>query len=187
MSQRDDGRCEELRKAFHGHDRHDQIRYIEEIRRARFSLCPRGLSPSSYRLYESMQLGRCPVVISDDWMPPDGPDWGRFAIFVRESEIRRLPEILPCERDRAEDRGRKAWEAWKEHFSWPRRWDYFLEHVLAFREQVPETPGYERLRAIWRSYAFRHRYQWTLSGRAMQLLVRRYRALIEKPVLEAHT
>jgi len=79
---RDDpeGLIEELPKTLHEHDENDQEAYIEAIRGAKFSICPRGISPSSYRLYESMQLGRCPVVVSDDWVPPDGPDWEEFVL-----------------------------------------------------------------------------------------------------------
>ncbi len=115
------GICEELRKQFHSHDHNDQQRYLKEIRNACFSLCPRGISPSSYRLYESMQLGRCPVVIADDWVAPPGPDWSRFALFVAESDTRCLPEMLARVADQAKGKGRLAWEAWQEFFSWPRR------------------------------------------------------------------
>jgi hypothetical protein len=181
MSGVDKGQCEELRKAFHSHDARDQSRYIDEIRGARFSLCPRGLSPSSYRLYESMQLGRCPVVISDDWIAPNGPDWERFAIFVPESKIDQLPAILAREADHSEVRGRSAWAAWNEYFSWPRRWCYFLEQILDFQASTTGRPGYKGLQEIWRSHAFRQRYNWTLTGRAKQLLARRFRLLVENP------
>jgi hypothetical protein len=182
LSQTGQGTCLELRKGFHSHDEDDQRRYIQEIRKACFSLCPRGLSPSSYRLYESMQLGRCPVVISDDWVRPAGPDWDKFTIFVRETEIRRLPEILLREAREAEGRGRLAYQAWQEFFSWPRRWTYFLHQVIRFHESNPHIYGFGELRDIWGGRAFRRRYGWTLSGRAKGLAIRKVRAFVDRAI-----
>lgn len=36
-----------------------------------FSLCPRGYRPSSFRLYEALQLGTIPIIIWEDekWLP----------------------------------------------------------------------------------------------------------------------
>ena len=174
------GTCEELRKAFHDHDEHDQTRYIAEIRGAYFSICPRGLSPSTYRLYESMQLGRCPVVISDDWRPPEGPDWKEFAIFVKESEIRGLPKLLAQEIGRAERYGQLARSAWEAFFSWPRRYNYFLEQALALTQTGSLRQGFEDLNEIWRARQFRRRYGWTIPGRAKQLARRKLSALVQR-------
>ncbi|MFT4587473.1 MAG: hypothetical protein ACI9VS_001815 [Candidatus Binatia bacterium] len=68
--------------------------YVESILDARFSLCPRGNGVATFRLQETMALARVPVVISDEWEPIVGPDWSRFAVFVNERDIGRLPEIL---------------------------------------------------------------------------------------------
>jgi hypothetical protein len=172
------GTCEELRRAFHAHDERDQLRYIAEIRGARFSLCPRGLSPSTYRLYESMQLGRCPVVIADDWLAPAGPDWSEFTIFVRESQIRGLPEILAGQSARAERLGRTARAAWEAFFSWPRRYAYFLERVVAWKETGVASRGFDELNDIWRGREIRRLYGWTVPGRAQQLARRKLGPLL---------
>ena len=78
-------------------------------------LCPRGAGPSSYRLFETMQMGRVPVVLSDQWVPPDGPAWGEFLIRVPEHDVLRLPGLLREHEPDCEARGaaaRHAWEAW---------------------------------------------------------------------------
>ena len=36
------------------------------MRDSLFSLCPRGYGPTSFRLYESIQLGSIPVYIAED-------------------------------------------------------------------------------------------------------------------------
>src|SRR5215831_4488653 len=45
------------------------LAFIDTMRSAKFSLCPRGNGPASYRVQESMALGRAPVIISDEWVP----------------------------------------------------------------------------------------------------------------------
>jgi Exostosin family len=89
--------------------------YVEACRDSAFVLCPRGAGPSSYRLYEAMQLGRAPVVISDQWVPHAGPDWDSFCVRVAESEIERLPGILRARTGEARamgERARHEWERW---------------------------------------------------------------------------
>lgn len=72
----------------------ERLAYVEAILSAKFSLCPRGNGPSSYRIQESLALGRSPVIISDEWVPVQGPDWHSFAVFVKERHIGLLPRIL---------------------------------------------------------------------------------------------
>jgi hypothetical protein len=181
LSRTDLGYCEELRKALHSHDANDQRRYIEEILKARFSLCPRGLSPSSYRLYESMQLGRAPVVISDDWVSPPGPDWDSFAIFIPESKIKSLPKVLESYAKDAERRGRHAQSAWKEFFSWPRRWTYFMQQVSAFHESRPLVLSFAELHDIWLGHEFLRCYEWTMPSRMKNFILRKLRNLFDRP------
>ena len=84
-----------------------------------FALCPKGggsggSGRSSLRLYEAMQAGRCPVVISDRWVEDHGVDW-RFALRVPEADCDSLEELLGAvPRDEALARGaegRRQWEA----------------------------------------------------------------------------
>lgn len=64
-------------------------RHQEILSRSRFVLCPRGRGTSTFRLYEVLATGRVPVIISDDWVPPKGPDWDAFSI--------RWPEARACD------------------------------------------------------------------------------------------
>jgi hypothetical protein len=61
-----------------------------------FSLCPRGYGATSYRLYESMQLGAIPVYISDVHILPwkDKINWEEFCFIVKPDEITHLHERL---------------------------------------------------------------------------------------------
>lgn len=69
-------------------------RFQEIMLRSKFVLCPRGVGASSFRLQEALTVGRVPVIISDEWVPPAGPDWENCAIRVREVEVDTIPALL---------------------------------------------------------------------------------------------
>ena len=92
-------------------------RFAETISRSRFVLCPRGIGTSTYRLYETMELGRVPVILSDDWVPVPGPNWERFAIQLPEGSVSDLPRLLTPYESQAADMGRAARAAWEEWFA----------------------------------------------------------------------
>src|SRR5262245_38882652 len=68
--------------------------YWELALRSKFGLCPRGAGTSSVRLFELMEAAISPVIIADDWVPPIGPKWEEFALFVPETQIASLYEIV---------------------------------------------------------------------------------------------
>jgi hypothetical protein len=82
-----------------------------------FILCPRGIGPCSYRLFETMQLGRVPVIISDQWVEIPGIDWDKISIRVSEAMIDQLPQILRERKKYAVEMGRNARKCWEQFFS----------------------------------------------------------------------
>tara|TARA_X000000950_G_scaffold289530_1_gene414919 strand:- start:49212 stop:50099 length:888 start_codon:yes stop_codon:yes gene_type:complete len=54
-----------------------------------FTLCPRGYGPTSFRLYESINLGSIPIYISDDFILPfqDKIDWDKLALLIKLEDI----------------------------------------------------------------------------------------------------
>ena len=115
-----------------------QKRYIEEILDSCFVLCPRGLGPTSMRLFEAMEMGRAPVVIGDSWLPVARLPWDEFALFVPEKDIDQIPIMLEKNRHRAVVMGRKARSVWEEHFS-PKR--VFGELIATAAELLREPYG----------------------------------------------
>ncbi|CAN5773673.1 hypothetical protein BH11VER1_BH11VER1_10780 [soil metagenome] len=93
--------------------------FINSILDASFVLCPRGLGPTSMRLFEAMQLGRVPVIIGDSWLPVAGIDWSSCAIFVNESEIGAIPKLLEDRHAQASTMGLSARSIWQSKFSPP--------------------------------------------------------------------
>lgn len=91
--------------------------YAQSLYDSCFVLCPRGAGTSSYRLYEAMQAGRVPVIISDDWVPPRGPSWDNFSLRCDERDVGILPRRLEALRERSAAMGKHARSAWEEWFS----------------------------------------------------------------------
>ena len=92
-----------------------ETQYVDVAQQSRFVLCPRGRGVSSIRLFEMMRMGRAPVIIADDWVPPAGPAWDTFSVRVAEADLEHLPEILEPRADAAIEMGRRAratWERW---------------------------------------------------------------------------
>jgi len=89
--------------------------FAESLARSKFVLCPRGAGTSSIRLLETMRAGRVPVVLSDDWVAPPGPDWSSFTIRHAENDVGGLVAVLEgLEPDAKEmgERARSAYDAW---------------------------------------------------------------------------
>jgi hypothetical protein len=105
--------------------------YIHTSLASKFVLCPRGVGPSSIRLFECMELGVAPVIIADDWVAPVGPRWAEICIRVAERDVPRLPTILAAREPDHERLGRHARQAWEDHYS---PWSLFhtlIEDCLA--------------------------------------------------------
>ena len=64
--------------------------------RSMFTLCPRGYGPTSFRLYESINLQSIPVYISDEFILPfqNVLDWEKLAIILKEDEIHLLDKKI---------------------------------------------------------------------------------------------
>jgi hypothetical protein len=67
----------------------EEKEYKNIIERSRFSLCPRGSSPSSVRFWESLQAGAIPILISDFWKLPDW-DWDNTVLHLKENEFENM-------------------------------------------------------------------------------------------------
>jgi hypothetical protein len=118
----------------------NQRRYVETLAASRFALCPKGASAGSYRLFEVMQMGIAPVILSDRYILPEGPDWNSFALVVPERKIAQLAEILDAYAHEAEERGRLAAEAYQQWFSEPAVFNHIIALCQRIRERrrVPE-------------------------------------------------
>jgi hypothetical protein len=122
-----------------------QRHYVKIAQESCFALCPRGDGLASIRLFEMMEMGICPVILSDGWLPPEGPDWGAFAIFVQESQVDKLEMILDPLRGESARRGQLAREAWLKWFAPERQFDRMVEITSAIKARRRWPERYVRL------------------------------------------
>ena len=120
--------------------------YAEAILDSQFVLCPAGYSPSSFRLFEAMEMGRVPVILSDEWVPPPGPRWDEFSVRVPECRAGEIAAILSKYSDRHEVMGQLARRAWEQWFAKPVCFHRLIE-LCADIQATPLRP-YSTLRAL---------------------------------------
>jgi hypothetical protein len=148
-------------------------RYVRAFHQSRFILCPRGRGASSIRLYETLRMGRVPVIISDQWVPPDGPDWDAFSIRVDESNIFAIPSLLETYADRAAVMGMKARMVWETWFSKEATFHRVVEWCIEIQRErrFPEwLSRYRVLPQLARPLYFRALLRTVLPGRFVSLL-----------------
>lgn len=117
--------------------------FAQTMAESKFMLCPRGIGTSSYRLFETLEAGRAPVIIADHWVPTPHINWD-FAVRVGEREIKRIPELLKSIEDEAIDRGHAARAAWESAYAPDVMFDTVGESLAWLleerREQVNNHP-----------------------------------------------
>jgi len=112
------------------------MRFIKFLKRSKFVLCPRGKGASTWRLFETMRAGRIPVVASDSWLPPKGPDWSSFCIRVPENKISSIPALLESKEQHAEAMGERARKSWEQHFSMDSYFDWLGDRCVEIIDEV---------------------------------------------------
>lgn len=65
----------------------------DNMRRAMYTLCPRGNGPSSMRVVEALACGSIPVLINDNTNPFE-EDFGGLAIRIKREDISNICQIL---------------------------------------------------------------------------------------------
>jgi hypothetical protein len=110
-----------------------QNQYVTLVRDSKFSLCPRGAGTNTFRLYESMAMGRAPVILSDDWVAPREVPWEEFSIRISERDYKSIFRILEQQEHRAEELGRRARRYWEHYFHPDVVFDRAIESFLDIR------------------------------------------------------
>ncbi len=142
-------------------------RYAEIAAATKFILCPRGLGASSMRLFDTMRIGRVPVILSDEWVEPVGPCWDKFSLRVPECEYDKVPAILEEREAAAVEMGLLARAQWE---------DWFSERVC-FRRVVESCLDIKRQRRIPEKWAHFAAYiQYLRPFHIRHLLRTRYHA-----------
>lgn len=140
-------------------------RFADVTKASKFVLCPRGRGVATIRLMETMRIGRVPVIISDQWLAPEGPEWNRFSIRVGEDEVSEIPRLLERYEDKAVAMGTLARRQWEEWFSEKAAFHRVVEWCLKIRERrmmaerIGRLPAYlQLLRPFHLRWRLRPRY-----------------------------
>jgi hypothetical protein len=117
-----------------------QEAYYTSLVSAKFGLCPRGVSPSSIRLFETMKAGVAPIIVSDACLLPAGPNWEEFALIVKENDIESLPRIAGEFEHASLEMGRKARMAYESFFQDSVYFNYLVNQMTEIRkaQRIPE-------------------------------------------------
>lgn len=143
------------------HSESEKQSYAEEMLDSKFILCPRGQSTTSIRLFETMEMGRVPVIISDDWVPPEGPSWPLFSLRIAESRVKELPDLLRGYEPYAIEMGEQARLAWEQWFSPETRVIRTLGYAESIMRQRPSDHDEAAFQSQWLSTAFAWKNGWT--------------------------
>ena len=168
--------CFETTDSWMNHRQHEKMAYVALIQNSRFSLCPAGWAPVSFRIYESMALGRCPVILADQYVAPLGPDWSAFAVFYPTRKIADLGEYLYQRREEYAALGEKAFMAWEKYFSRSAIIPYFIGSLRRLIQRSGRISRSAELKR-WRSLEFHWRNRWTLPQRVLNKMSRWSRLL----------
>ena len=123
--------------------------FAEAMSNSSFTLCPRGAGPSTFRLFETMKAGRVPVILSDEWVAPEGPAWPSFSITVPERDVNRVPEILEAHEHAALAMGRTAREQWDLWFSESACFHRIVEWCLSIQRSRRLPERLMRVAVLW--------------------------------------
>lgn len=153
--QQDDG--------INGENKDRGILYCGAMTDSKFILCPRGIGVSSWRLFETMRAGRVPVIISDDWIAPNGPRWNKFSIRIKENEVQTIPAVLEENEHRAVELGAIARKEWKYWYSKERVFTTVVDQLILAKTEFANENRITRMVPYiqyFDPFFFRH---WILS------------------------
>ena len=117
-----------------------QQNYTDICARSHFVLCPCGAGSGSIRLFEMMEMGLVPVIISDNYLLPKGPKWDEFVVFIKEKDLKIIPELLEPRVAYAEDMGKLARKNWENWFAPAKQFNYIIDACWEIRNKkiIPE-------------------------------------------------
>jgi hypothetical protein len=161
----------ETSESWLNHDWFEKKIYVELIQNSKFSLCPAGWAPASYRIYESMALRRCPVIIADDFVPPKCSSWKHFALLLPEKDLSALHTFLSFYEKDYNLLGERAYQVWQDFFSPPKINKYYASTLLSLIQNAPRNSNELEMKR-WLSFGVYWNNKWTLSQRAINRLKR---------------
>lgn len=127
----------------------DQESTVDEYARlifdSKFVICPKGNGVSSYRVFETLEAGRVPVIISDKFVPPAIQPVSEYMLFLKEADINKLEDFLISRESEFEKLARNAAIVFDDNFADHSKLHYIgekLEEIM----QVSPIKSYKHLK-----------------------------------------
>lgn len=99
----------------------DYKHFLDVMKRSVFSLCMAGYGDSSFRLYQSLEMGSIPVYISNrpHWLPfKDELNWTEFCVLFDEKDLPYIGDMLYFyPKERIQEMKQKGQEVLRSHFN----------------------------------------------------------------------
>jgi hypothetical protein len=129
-----------------------QVQYADLMGDSKFVLAPKGIGTSSLRLFEIMKAGRVPVIISDNFIFPSGPDWDNCSVKVSEADVLKIPSLLESLEDSWPGKSKAARKEWENFFAPDTIFNYFIDRLGELKQQGHSTArtGIHDSFAYWR-------------------------------------
>jgi hypothetical protein len=125
--------------------------FYENVAQTDYTLCVRGGGNFSKRFYETLAMGRIPVLLDTDCLLPfeDVLPWDDFIVRVPQAELPSLPEKVAEHFTRHGSAGlahfkRKCRQLWKEFLTFGGFHRHLVRMILASNEEHPENYRWTR-------------------------------------------
>lgn len=110
-------------------------RFFNNIRDTDYTLCVRGSGNFSVRLYETLAMGRIPILVDTDCLLPyaDDPRWKTCCVYVRQEQIDQVDEMVSAFHNRLTEHDfievqQQARQFWEERLCMEGFFNHFAEH-----------------------------------------------------------
>lgn len=116
--------------------------FIENLRQNLFIFCYRGAGNFSYRFYETMMMGRIPVLIDTDCYFPSDLDVKDFCVCIKDSDLKNrsietiITEYYNKNKENLVNIQRRNRHIWEKYFSPIGFLDSVVEDIMGKKEDI---------------------------------------------------
>lgn len=123
--------------------------YIQNLLESDYILCCRGSGNYSFRIYETLCMGRIPILLNTDSAFPYDflQDWKQYCVWVEPQEMQQLPQkvldfhraLSPQEFMELQHRCRRFWQDWLSVSGFFSQFHHHLQYLGLTPSLTPES------------------------------------------------
>lgn len=131
----------------------DQDKAVEAYARlmfeSKFAICPKGNGVSSYRIFETLEAGKVPLIISDKFIPPKVKPDDEYLLFLKEANVNKLESFLVSNEPEFERLAQNATIVYNANFADNRK-VHFIGEMLEDILQTSTITSFRHLKSYQR-------------------------------------